>query len=64
MKDLDKMIADLERLERLHGALSSIPSTKTIILRERAPGIYTPVTRNPLQIARELAGVFKQLNTK
>jgi len=58
------MIADLDRLERLHSALTSVPSPRTIILRERAPGIYTPVKRNPLQVVRELARVLDTLTTK
>ena len=64
MKELDQMIADLDRLERLHSALTSVPSPRTIILRERAPGIYTPVKRNPLQVVRELARVLDTLTTK
>lgn len=64
MKELNQMIADLDRLERLHSALTSVPSPRTIILRERAPGIYTPVKRNPLQVVRELARVLDTLTTK
>jgi len=58
------MFDDLERLERLHNALKAIPRRRheTIILRERAPGVYTPVRRGPIEIAREISGLFAEVS--